>query len=112
MRSCYERQMKHEMAHNLGQDLARKVAERAFESYRAKYAEFAPTLTWVSETAAQASFSAKGLALRGKVELAPGKIKLELDVPFMLRMFQGKAVSIIERELCAWHDRAKRGEIS
>jgi hypothetical protein len=104
--------MKHEMAHDLSQDLARKVAERAFASYREKYADFAPTLTWVSDTAAKASFSAKGVELKGTVELAPGKITLDLDVPFMLRMFQSKAVSIIERELTTWHERAKRGEIS
>lgn len=104
--------MKHEMTHDLSTDLARKVAERAFESYRQKYADFAPTLTWVSDTAAKASFSAKGVELRGSVELVPGKIRLDLDVPFMLRMFQGKAVEILDRELSAWHERAKRGEFS
>lgn len=104
--------MKHEMAHDLDQDLARRVAEHAFESYRARYAQYSPTLTWISATAATASFSAKGIELNGRVELAPGKILLDVQVPFLLRMFQSKAVSIIERELIVWHGRAKRGELS
>lgn len=110
--SCYEPRMRHEMTHDLGQAMARRVAERAFESYRERYARFSPRLTWVSDTAARASFSAKGVELQGTVELAPGKIVLDLDVPLMLRMFQGKAVALLERELGAWHERAKRGEFS
>lgn len=100
------------MSHELGSDLARKVAERAFESYRQKYAGFSPTLTWVSPTEAKASFSAKGVALKGTVELAPGKIKLDLDVPFVFRLFQDKALSVLERELSHWHERARKGEFS
>jgi hypothetical protein len=104
--------MKHEMTHDLSTELARKVTERAFESYRQKYADFAPSLTWVSENAARASFFARGVELRGTVELAPGTISFDLDVPIMLRMFQGKAVAILGRELTLWLERAKKGEFS
>lgn len=104
--------MKHVMAHDLGPELARKVADKAFESYRAKYANYDPKLTWVSDTVANASFSAKGVHLKGKVELMPGKIAFELDVPFVLKLFQNKAVAVIERELAYWRDKAKNGELS
>ncbi len=104
--------MRHVMAHDLEPALARKVAERAFDAYREKYASYDPKLTWVSETLANASFSAKGVSLKGKIELLPGKIAFELDVPFLLRVFQGKAIEVMERELDYWRDKAKRGELS
>jgi len=100
------------MSHELSPELARKVTERAFESYREKYSDFAPTLIWVSPTHANASFSAKGVSLKGTVELAPGKITLDLDVPFVFRIFKDKALAILDRELSDWHERARRGEFS
>ncbi len=103
--------MRHVMPHDLGPELARKVADKAFASYRAKYAEYDPKLTWVSDTVANASFSAKGIHLKGKVELLPGKIAFELEVPFVLKLFQSKAVAVIERELAHWRDQAKSGAI-
>jgi hypothetical protein len=100
------------MSHELSPELARKVAERAFESYREKYADFSPTLTWISPTSAKATFSAKGVSLHGTVELAPGKIMLDLDVPFVFRLFKDKAMAVLDRELSHWHERARKGEFS
>ena len=63
--------MQHVMKHDLSQDLARKAAERAFESYRERYGKYNPTLTWLSDRKARASFSVKGVSLTGMVELLP-----------------------------------------
>ncbi len=104
--------MRHLMSHDLDPELARKVAERAFAAYREKYASYDPKLAWVSDTVANASFAAKGVQLKGKIELLPGKIAFELEVPFLLRLFQRKAIEIMERELEHWRDKAKRGELS
>ena len=103
--------MKHVMSHDLPQETARKVAEHAFDAYRERYASYQPTLTWTSERLAEASFNAKGLELRGTLELLPSSIAFELEVPFLLRVFKGKAMQIMERELAHWSDKAKRGEI-
>jgi hypothetical protein len=100
------------MSHDLSPELARKVAERAFDAYREKYASYDPKLTWQTPDSASVSFSAKGVSLKGKVELSPGKITFELDVPFVLRLFQSKAIAVIERELAYWRDKAKSGELS
>jgi hypothetical protein len=103
--------MKHVMSHDLPQDVARRVAEHAFDSYRERYARYQPTLTWVDDRTAKASFNAKGIELSGTIELLPKAIAFDLEVPFLLRLFKSKAMQIMERELAFWTDKAKRGEI-
>ena len=103
--------MKHVMQHDLAPDVARKVAQLAFDSYRAKYANYNPTLTWVSDDKAQASFNAKGVTLKGAIELQPKSISFDLEVPFLLKMFKKQAVAVMDRELRHWLDKAKAGEI-
>jgi hypothetical protein len=103
--------MKHEMAHDLPADVAKKVAEKAFDSYREKYAEYRPRLVWVSERHAEASFSVKGVSIKGKVELKARAIVFELDVPFLFRPFKSRAVAVMERELQHWTTKAEQGEI-
>ena len=62
--------MKHVMKHDLEPELARKVAQKAFDSYREKYARYNPSLTWLGGDKAKASFQAKGITLQGAIERA------------------------------------------
>lgn len=103
--------MQHVVKHDLSRDTARKVAEHAFHSYRQQYAKYNPTLTWVSENRARASFSVKGMMLTGTIDLLPNAIAFDLDVPFVFRVFKSRAIGIIERELKAWTAKAESGEI-
>lgn len=103
--------MKHVMPHNLTPELAKKVAEHAFDAYRQEYAKYNPTLRWVDDKNAEASFSAKGVSLKGAIELQPKAIAFDLEVPFLFRVFKGKAIAIMERELKKWTEKAERGEI-
>ena len=103
--------MKHEMPHDLSPELAKRAAERAFASYKAKYSEYNPTLTWVSDDRAKASFTAKGITLNGAIELLPKAITFDLDVPFLLRPFKKTAMTIMDRELTHWIAKAKAGEL-
>lgn len=103
--------MKHVMSHDLSPELAKKVAERAFDAYRTKYASYDPTLTWRNDTKADASFRAKGISLKGSIELTPGQIAFEMKVPFVLRVFEKKALEVISNELTRWVGKAKAGEI-
>jgi hypothetical protein len=110
-RSAMKRAMKLEMPHDLAPDLAKKAAERAFDAYREKYGNYNPSLTWTSDTHADAAFSAKGIKLKGHIELKPKTIEFDLDVPFLLRIFRKKAMEIMERELSLWVGKAKAGEL-
>lgn len=103
--------MKHSVSHDLGRELARKVARAAFESYRTRFSEFSPTTDWKNDDQASIGFSVKGMSLKGAVSVGDRSIDLEMDVPFLLKPFQGKAVGIIESEIKAWIEKARRGEI-
>ena len=103
--------MKHAVAHDLGLDLARKVADSAFASYARKFEKYHPTAEWVTPRRASISFSVKGLTLQGALEVTPATIEMDLAVPILLRPFKRKAVSVIEREIRAWIGKAKAGDI-
>lgn len=103
--------MKHSVPHSLGRDTARTVAHKAFETYAARFAEYSPQTNWKSDDAAEISFSVKGMTLKGEVAVQESSIDIKMDVPFMLKPFQGKAVSVIEKEIVQWIDKAKAGEI-
>ena len=94
--------MKHSVSHDLGQERAKKVTEQALGSYAAKFSKYAPKTTWSTPSKAQISFNVKGMTLTGAVEIKDKSIDLELDVPFLLRPFQGQAISVIEGEIKEW----------
>ena len=103
--------MKHAVPHDLGQDKAKQVAEAAFGSYKRKLAKYDPQTRWVNDRRAEISFSVKGMTMNGALEVTERSIDMELDVPFLLRPFKGKALSIIEAEIRAWLAKAKDGQI-
>lgn len=103
--------MKHKISHDLSPELSKKAAERAMESYSQKLAEYSPKVTWISADKATITFKVKGISLSGNLALVPGAIELELDVPFLLKPFQGRAIDVIDREVREWVGKAKAGEI-
>jgi hypothetical protein len=103
--------MKHVMQHDLEPALAKKAAEMAFTAYAQKYAAYHPRLVWKTETRAEVTFHAKGINVRGDIELLPKAISFDLEVPFVLRLFKNKAIEVMDRELRVWVDKAKRGEL-
>ena len=104
--------MKHAVVHDLGQDLAKKVAESAFASYAKKFEKYSPKADWVTPKRANISFSVKGMTLTGTLEVSASTIEMDLDVPFLLKPFKGTAISVIEGEIREWIEKARAGEIS
>jgi hypothetical protein len=103
--------MRHRVAHALEPALARRAAEHAFAVYAERYGRFQPEIRWSSPTRALASFHANGITVRGAIELEPGAIAFELDVPWLLRLFESRAMAVVEREVRHWTEAALRGEI-
>jgi hypothetical protein len=103
--------MKHLVHHGLGQDRAKQVAESAIKSYEAKFSEYSPRSSWTSATHADISFSVKGMKLNGALEIRENDFELDLDVPFLLKPFKGKALSVIEEEIKKWVEKAKSGQV-
>jgi hypothetical protein len=103
--------MKHAVKHDLDEEQAKKVARAAFDSYKARFSNYHPTVAWTSEKHANIAFKVKGISLKGEVDVKPSSFDLELDVPFLLRPFRGTAISVIEEEINKWIAKAKKGEI-
>ena len=103
--------MKHSVSHSLGKETARKVARAAFDTYSQRFSEYAPNTVWKGEDQAEISFSVKSFTLKGAVEVKDKSIEIDMDVPFVLKPFQHKAVSVIEREIKEWIEKAKQGRI-
>lgn len=104
--------MKHVVKHGLSQELARKAADKAWESYAERFKEYSPTAVWTSDTRCEVAFKVKGVKLQGTMELEPGGIAMDLDVPFLLKPFRNKALDVIEREIRTWVGKAERGELN
>ncbi len=103
--------MKHRIHHGLEADLATKVIDKAMEGYSARFPDYHPTFTWETERRGRLAFTAKGLNVVGEIELVGREITVDLEVPFILRIFKGKAMKVIEDEVNAWVVRAKNGEL-
>ncbi|HEY4116661.1 MAG TPA: polyhydroxyalkanoic acid system family protein [Byssovorax sp.] len=104
--------MKHVIQHPLDAATAKKAVSRAFDAYSAKYAAYEPRLTWKGDTNdAIVGMSAKGVKLDGAIHLREGVIEIDLDVPFLLRVFQRKAIEVIDREVRMWIEKAQAGAL-
>lgn len=103
--------MRHVVKHGLNQELAKKATLKAWEAYQERFAEYSPSATWVSDTRADVSFRVKGVTLKGALELEPGGVGLELEVPFLFRPFRKIAISKIEEEIRKWVAKAEKGEL-
>jgi hypothetical protein len=103
--------MDHRVTHDLDLETAKRVTDKAFESYSERFPNYKPTLEWVREKKAAITFSAKGIVLAGSIVLSEGAIDLGLDVPFLFRPFKKKAMEIVENEIENWIQKAKDGEL-
>ncbi len=103
--------MKHSVGHDLDPQTARKVARHALEGYAAQFSQYSPQVNWLNEDAATVSFAAKGLTIKGQVDLRPGEIAIDLSVPFALKLFQKKAIQVVDGEIREWVDKAKNGQM-
>ena len=103
--------MKHSVSHDIGQAQAKKATQAALETYQKKLAKYEPTAEWVSDSRVEIAFKAKGIRLEGRVDVLPESIEMDLDVPFLLRPFKGKALGVIEEHIRRWIGKAKAGEL-
>ncbi|MCA9683779.1 MAG: polyhydroxyalkanoic acid system family protein [Myxococcales bacterium] len=102
----------HDIPHDLDLDLAKLAARKAAESYAQRFAEYDYKARWVSDTRVELGFTVMSKRLEGAMTVKPRSLALELDVPFVFRPFQGKAIEIIEREAKGWIEKARRGELT
>lgn len=102
---------KHLVPHDLSIDMAKKVAEKAWETYSTKFASYNPTIHWATDRRAELSFKAKGLTVSGSMDILPNGVDIELEVPFILLPFKKKTIQVVESEIREWIAKAKAGQI-
>lgn len=103
--------MKHTIQTGLEKTLSKKAIDKAMDEYKARFAEYGPRFDWKTDTRGEFGFSAKGIALGGTIDVRDRTIDVEMDVPFLLRVFQGKAMEVIEEQVSFWVEKAKKGEL-
>lgn len=92
-------------------DKAQLVARKAVESYEERFSKYGLKPEWTSDTRVELAFEVKGKKLDGALTVHEDKIVFEMDVPFIFKVFTGKATDIIDRETKQWIERAKAGEL-
>ena len=103
--------MKHVIQHDLDEATARKVIDKAFAAYQARFPSYDPTLTWVTAKRAELGMKAMGASIGGEMTIEQGAIAVDLNVPLLLRPFKAKALEVIEREVAIWVEKAKSGQL-
>lgn len=103
--------MKHSVSHDLGKDQALKVTQAAWKSYSDRFSKYSPTCNWTSQYHAAIGFTAKGINLKGELDVSDRAIDLDLDVPFLLKPFKSMALDVVEQEIKVWIAKSKAGEI-
>ncbi len=103
--------MKHTIETGLDEALSKKAIEKAMEAYKARFAEYSPRFDWTSQDMGEFGFSAKGIALNGTIRVRDKSMDVDMDVPFLFRIFQGRAMDIIKDQMAIWIEKAKKGEL-
>lgn len=103
--------MKHTIDTGIEKPLAKKAIDKAMDAYKARFAEYNPRFDWKSDDKGEFGFSAKGIALGGTILVRDHKVDVDMEVPFLFRVFQGKAMGVIEEQVQIWVEKAKKGEL-
>lgn len=103
--------MKHSIEHDLDPKLAKLAAEKAVVAYGERFADYDFAAKWVNDKRVELGFTVAGKRLEGSMDVESKALALELDVPFVFRVFSGKAIQIIEKEAKVWIDKARKGEL-
>jgi len=102
--------MKQTIDTNLDKARSKIAIGKAMDEYKKRFAEYQPRYDWVSDDAGEFSFSAKGVKLEGTIQIRDNKVDVDMDVPFLFRIFQGSAMKVIQEQVEHWVEKVKKGE--
>ena len=92
-------------------DRVRSVIDHAYDAYRKRLADYHPSMKWVDERHATVSFRALGKTIEAKFAVTDEEVRVNGDIPFVFRPFQGKIERVIGQEVEKWLAKARAGEI-
>jgi hypothetical protein len=94
--------MRHEIRHSLEPASARRIIEQAYADYAERYQRYRPELKWHDECHATLAVQVRGMALKGSLAVEPGKLTIQADLPWALRVFSRAAARVIDAEARRW----------
>lgn len=103
--------MKHKIHHGLDRDLAIRATTKALEAYAKELEAWNPVVSWQGPNNAVVDCQVMGKSLQAQVDVGEDDVTFAMDVPFMMRPFQGQAISIVEKVVQDWIVKAKNGEL-
>ena len=103
--------MKKTIPTNLDKARSKIAIEKAMQAYKARFAEYSPRYEWTSDDAGEFGFDAKGIKLSGTIRIEDQQVDVEMEVPFLFKIFQGRAMKIIEDQVELWVEKVKNGEV-
>lgn len=104
--------MKYVVKHQLS-DLGRvrQVVDHAYGAYVDRLADYDPSIQWVNDREAHVTFSVMKKKLDARFSFDEEELRVEGDVPFIFKPFQGKIEKIVGDEVNRWLVKARAGEI-
>jgi len=103
--------MKHTIDTGLDRELSRTAIDRAMGAYKERFSAYQPRFEWTSADHGEFGFEAKGVKLQGTIAIHDRKVDVDMHVPLLFRVFQGKAMDVIEEQVNLWVGKVKRGEL-
>jgi hypothetical protein len=103
--------MKHTIETGLELADSKRAIDKAMQAYSERFAEYSPRFSWKTANAADFGFTAKGVDIAGTMLVHDHKVDVEMNVPFLFRIFQGRAMAVVTEQVELWVGRVKRGEV-
>jgi len=103
--------MKKTIDTNLDKARSKVAIGKAMDEYKKRFAEYSPRYEWTTDDQGDFSFSAKGVKLEGTIKVRDNKVDVDMDVPFLFRIFQGQAMKVIQDQVELWVEKVKKGEV-
>jgi hypothetical protein len=103
--------LKASIKHDLTPEQLRAAVRKFADVYAERFQEYNATAAWLNDDEVEVRFKVKGVKLAGHMQLQPGDILLNMDVPLPFRLFQSRAMKTIEDQVRPWLEKAKRGEL-
>lgn len=103
--------MKQTIDTGLDQATSKKALGKAMEAYQERFKDYEPRFEWTADDRGEFGFNARGVKLQGHVVVRHGEIDVDMHVPLLFRVFQGRAMDVIHEHMNIWIAKAKRGEI-
>lgn len=101
--------MDHVIKTGLDVETQKTTLDQAFAEQTKKYPQYSPTFKWTGETEGLFSFKpTPSMEIEGKVLVSENEIGIKFTkLPFLAKMFKGKAIELVEKEVQVWVEKAK-----